>query len=389
MLNRLFSDRWLYSFCFLFVIAFAKGQVDSVAHPQIRLAFVGDIMGHGSQITAAEVEKDSLYDYSPCFEYVAPILQEADLAIGNLELTLPGKGPYTGYPRFRSPDDLALALRHAGFDLLVTANNHSNDGNKMGVENTIKTLRDYRFYQTGTFLNETERSVFYPLIVYKGVFKLAFLNYTYGTNGLPTPKPTIVNIIDEDLIKADLEEAKAMEPDFIIVIMHWGNEYQINESKEQAALAKKILEWGGDMIIGAHPHVVQPIKEIEVERPGEGKYKGLVAYSLGNFISGQRKTLTDMGMIVEVTLEKDERSTRLVDSDYIPVFRHIETDNKGKKIYRAVPVSFYDQTAPLASFMPTAIYNSMQETAKKIRNHLNKYDGQERSVSLPQTIEQE
>jgi poly-gamma-glutamate synthesis protein (capsule biosynthesis protein) len=373
-------------FLCLNLFAFAKAQ-DTLSAQQIRLAFVGDIMGHGSQITSAEIAKDSVYDYSPCFEYVAPILREADLAIGNLELTLPGKGPYTGYPRFRSPDDLALALRHAGFDLLVTANNHSNDGNKIGVENTINTLRDYRFYQTGTFLNKTERSVFYPLIVYKGVFKLAFLNYTYGTNGLPTPKPTVVNLIDEELIKADLEEAKGLNPDFIIVIMHWGNEYQINESKQQSSLAKKILEWGGDMIIGAHPHVVQPVKKIEVERPDEGKYTGLVAYSLGNFVSGQRKKLTDMGMIVEVVLEKREEGTQLVDSDYIPVFRHIETNEQGKKIYRTIPVSYFEDEIPSTSFMSTTIYKSMLATVKTIRSHLKKFDSRERTLSLPQNMQ--
>ncbi|GAB5553684.1 MAG: CapA family protein [Saprospiraceae bacterium] len=361
---------------------------DSLSSHQLKLTFVGDIMGHGSQITSAEVLKDSVYDYSPCFEYVAPILKEADLAIGNLELTLPGKGPYSGYPRFRSPDDLALALRHAGFDLLVTANNHSNDGNKIGVENTIKTLRDYHFHQTGTFLNATERSIFYPLIVYKGVFKLAFLNYTYGTNGLPTPKPTVVNLIDEEIIKADLEEAKAMEPDYIIVIMHWGNEYQINENKDQDALAKKIFTWGGDLIIGAHPHVVQPVKKISVTRPDKSTHQGLVAYSLGNFVSGQRKELTDLGLIVEVELEKNltTNQTKLRDHHYIPVFRHIETNSKGKKNYRVLPVSYFDDLAPKTSFMSAATYNKMQATSKKIRNHLKKFDSKERSVILPKQL---
>jgi poly-gamma-glutamate synthesis protein (capsule biosynthesis protein) len=361
---------------------------DSLSTHHLKLAFVGDIMGHGSQITAAEVWKDSVYDYSPCFEYVAPILKEADLAIGNLELTLPGKGPYTGYPRFRSPDDLALALRYAGFDLLATANNHSNDGNRIGVENTIQTLRSYHFHQTGTFLNATERSIFYPLIVYKGVFKLAFLNYTYGTNGLPTPKPTVVNLIDEAIIKKDLEEAKAMEPDYIIVIMHWGNEYQINENKEQAALSQKILEWGGDLIIGAHPHVVQPLKEITVTRADKSMHQGLVAYSLGNFVSGQRKELTDLGLIVEIELEKDLQSnqTKLKDHDYIPVFRHIETDQAGKKIYRVLPVSYFDEQAPETSFMSAATYKQMQTTSKKIRNHLKKFDSKERSVILPKQL---
>lgn len=354
----------------------------------LKMVFVGDIMGHGSQISAAEEVKDSLYDYSPCFEYIAPILQEADLAIGNLELTLPGKGPYTGYPRFRSPDDLALALRHAGFDLLVTANNHSNDGNKIGVTQTIKTLRDYYFYQTGTFKNATERSIFYPLIVYKGVFKLAFLNYTYGTNGLPSPKPTVVNLIDEEQIKKDLEEAKAQNPDFTIVIMHWGNEYQLNENKAQATLAENMLKWGADMVIGAHPHVVQPIKLKEVLRPDSSLHQGLIAYSLGNFVSGQRKKLTDMGLMLEVELSKNlqTQETQLQTHHFIPVYRHIETTKTKKKIYRILPVSAFEATPPSESFMSTGQYNAMLETTKTIRNHLKKFDSQERNVSLPPKI---
>jgi poly-gamma-glutamate capsule biosynthesis protein CapA/YwtB (metallophosphatase superfamily) len=214
------------------------------AQDKLKLLFVGDIMGHGPQIEAAAIEKDKLYDYSPCFEYLAPIISRADLAIGNLELTLPGKPPYTGYPTFKSPDDLALALRAAGFDLLVTANNHSNDGGLLGLQRTVSTLQERGFYQTGTFIDSSHRAALYPLIVYKGAFKLAFLNYTYGTNGIPTPKPGVVNLIDEKAIQADLAQAKAHQPDAIIVLTHWGAEYQLNENEGQRQLAQKILDWG-------------------------------------------------------------------------------------------------------------------------------------------------
>ena len=205
--------------------------------------------------------KNKSYDYLPCFQYVRPILEEADLAVGNLELTLPGKPPYQGYPRFRSPDELAYALRVSGFDLLTTSNNHSNDAGKQGVIKTIETVKGYGFYQTGTFRNAEERELFYPLIVYKDNFKLAFLNYTYDTNGLPTRLPTVVNEIDTSLMKKDMETAKALRPDAIIVIMHWGLEYQLRESKTQRRLTKQLFDWGADLVIGGHPHVVQPIME--------------------------------------------------------------------------------------------------------------------------------
>ena len=158
----------------------------------LRLIFAGDVMGHAPQIASAQIGNTGKYDYKPCFRYIKPIIEQADLAIANLELTLPGKPPYNGYPMFRSPDELAVALKGAGFDILVTANNHANDSRGPGVTNTILTLRDNNFLQTGTFLNARDRSAHYPLMVYKNGFKIALLNYTYDTNGVPTEAPTIV-----------------------------------------------------------------------------------------------------------------------------------------------------------------------------------------------------
>lgn len=346
----------------------------------LKLLFVGDIMGHDSQIAAAEVEKNELYDYAPCFEYVAPILKEADLAIGNLELTFPGKPPYKGYPMFRSPDDLALDLRYAGFDFLLTANNHSNDGGLNGVINTIKVLNSYGFYHTGTFQNALEREAFYPLIIYKDNFKLAFLNYTYDTNGLPTKAPSIVNEIDEVLIEADMAMARALQPDAIIVVMHWGEEYQLKESKKQRDLAQKIADWGADLIIGAHPHVVQPIKTITSDSTGKVVP---VAYSLGNFISGQVKANTDGGIILEVTLEKNIHSQqlRILQPQYIPVWRWREKTETGKENYRVIPIAPYEQDATALNMNATD-HAAMLRYAKAVRKNLENSQATERTVSL-------
>ena len=331
-----------------FFLAFALPvflQAQSEDVRRIKLIFAGDIMGHETQIRAAEVEKDKLYDYTPCFEYVAPILKQADLAIGNLELTLPGKPPYTGYPMFKSPEELALALRHAGFDLLVTSNNHSNDGGLNGVISTLNTLDNYNFYHTGTFRDSLERNDFYPLIVYKNDFRLAFLNYTYGTNGLNTKPPSVVNLIDEKLIAADMEIARQMAPDFIIVIMHWGDEYQINENKIQRDLAAKLVGWGADLVIGAHPHVVQPVRQETVAGADSTARKVWTAYSLGNYISGQRKINTDGGMMLEVELQKSLPAgpTTLTDIAFIPTWVWIQTMPTGKKHYRILPVAAFEQ----------------------------------------------
>jgi poly-gamma-glutamate synthesis protein (capsule biosynthesis protein) len=305
------------------------------------------------------------------------------LAIANLEVTLPGKSPYKGYPQFRSPDDLALALRYAGFNFLVTANNHSNDSGKMGVTNTIGTLYDYGFYQTGTFQSQEERDAFYPLIVYRNNFKLAFLNYTYGTNGLPTRPPTIVNLIDKEQIRKDLIEAKALRPDFITVLLHWGNEYQLDENREQRELADSILHWGADLIVGAHPHVVQPIKKRVVQQNDEQVKSGLVAYSLGNFISGQRKKYTDGGIMFEVEIEKKDigAKAQIVKNNYIPVWRYIQKEGKAST-YKVVPISAFEEGNESLIGMTSADMAKMKFYGQETRKQLNRFDSSERKITL-------
>lgn len=378
--------RQLIKFIFLFLLLPSlHGQESLPDTLSLNLLFVGDVMGHDSQIKSAEVIKDSLYDYSPCFEYVKPIIKKADLAIGNLEVTLPGKPPYKGYPRFRTPNDLALALRHAGFDLMVTSNNHSNDAGANGVINTITTLNDYGFYHTGTFLSEEERDAFYPLIVYKNGFKLIFLNYTYGTNGLPTKKPTVVNLIDEDIIEEDMKIAKLLKPDAIIVIMHWGNEYQLIESSSQRKLNQKLFNWGANLVIGAHPHVVQPIKE-SWSKPKEGvKEKRLTAYSLGNFVSGQRRVNTDGGLILEVELKKDQTSNKtfIGRHHYIPVWRYIQKDKKGRQTFRILPISAFEKPdSNKVLYLSKTSRTAMAKFARTTRNHLKRFDSSERKITL-------
>lgn len=331
----------------------------------ITLLFAGDIMGHEPQIKAAEIIPDKKYDYNPCFEFIAPIIKKADLAVANLELTLPGKPPYTGYPTFKSPDTLATAIRNAGFDLLLTANNHSNDAGLPGVINTIKTLDYNGFYHTGTFSDTTEKNAFYPLIIYKNDFKLAFLNYTYSTNGIPTKTPSIVNLIDEKAIRNDLADAKAMNPDFIVVVMHWGLEYQSSEHPSQRDLARKMSAWGADLIIGAHPHVVQPVK----------KDTGTVwtAYSLGNFISNQRKPNTDGGIIIEVELTKKEpkAKTSLSRIQYIPTWVWLQPRPDGKKHYRILPVSAFESPDPRLPKLSETDRYAMKKHAEAVRKLLN------------------
>lgn len=315
-------------FIYTLFLAFSASIGAQTSRSSLRLVFVGDIMGHDSQIESARTGEG--YSYDTCFAFLKPIIQEADIAIANLEVTLAGP-PYKGYPQFSSPDELILAAKNAGFDLFITANNHSLDRKNQGLERTLDILDEKEILKTGTFRNQEERSAYYPMIIEKNNIRLALLNYTYGTNGLKVEEPNVVNYIDKQQIASDLEKAKLAEPDFTIVTIHWGLEYQRKENEKQKELANFIIENGADAIIGSHPHVVQPIRSITA-----GERKGLVVFSLGNFISNQRKRYTDGGILFEMTLTK-EIDTRISDYKYEPVWVYKPLRKDGGNYFVLLP----------------------------------------------------
>ena len=312
--------------CLLILLA-ATPSLTGQPASQLTLLFAGDIMGHDTQIESALRMGGGEYDYSSCFSYVEPYIAAADIAIGNLEVTLAGP-PYKGYPQFSSPDALAGALKNAGFDILVQANNHAVDRGKAGLERTLNVLDSMGLIRSGVFRDHRERSVRYPLIVEKNGIRLALLNYSYSTNGIRVTPPNIVNSIDTATIREDLIKAATAEPDFIIALMHWGSEYQLTENSGQQELARFLFRNGTDAIIGSHPHVVQPIREMN------GK---LVVYSLGNMISNQRKRYTDGGILFGMTLEKSD-STRVAGYHYLPVWVHKPLTDRGAD-FRLVPAA--------------------------------------------------
>ncbi|MBT1688482.1 CapA family protein [Dawidia soli] len=263
---------------------------------RLSLLFVGDVMGHDSQIAAAYDPATKKYDYTACFQFIKPYIESADLAIGNLEVTLAGP-PYKGYPQFSSPDALARTLQDVGFDALVTANNHCVDRGRKGLERTVMMLDSLQMPHTGTFVDTVSRMNEHPMILERKGFKLAVLNYTYGTNGLPVYKPNIVNRLDTAIMRKDLIHARSLKPDAIIVFTHWGEEYQSLPSALQKRLTEFCFKHGAQLVIGAHPHVIQPMEW----RKAENRF---VAYSLGNFVSGQRKRYTDGGAMAYIELEK-------------------------------------------------------------------------------------
>lgn len=282
----------------------AKGQ-DST---KLSLLFIGDIMQHDTQIAAAFDASTGKHNYDPCFEKLKPVFESADLTIGNLELALGGP-PYKGYPNFSAPDELVHTLIGTGVDVLVTANNHCLDRGKKGLQRTIAVLDTLRIPHTGTFVDSTHRANTYPLLLEKNGIKLSLLNYTYGTNGIPVTKPNIVNYIDTTQIASDIIKAKEQQPDLIITFFHWGDEYQRLPNKAQKNLAEFCFKKGVKLVIGAHPHVLQPME-------WRKENDQLVVYSLGNFVSGQTSRYKNGGAMIYVELTKKDSVVRIDKAEY-------------------------------------------------------------------------
>lgn len=284
-------------------------QRDSITTSRLTILFAGDLMQHQAQINAARTSTG--YDYSDCFKFVKEEIARADIAIGNLEVTLGGK-PYRGYPAFSAPDEYLFAIRDAGFDVLVTANNHCLDKGKKGLERTLLMLDSLQIPHAGTYVNTESREQQYPLLLEKNGFRIALLNYTYGTNGIKVTFPNVVNYINKESIVRDIETAKTQHPDALIACMHWGDEYQPLPNKEQKSLADWLLQQGVTHIIGSHPHVVQPM---ELRTDSITGNQHAIVYSLGNFISNMSARRTDGGLLFKLELEKDS-VTRVANCGY-------------------------------------------------------------------------
>jgi poly-gamma-glutamate synthesis protein (capsule biosynthesis protein) len=261
---------------------FLQANSQSLTAPgdKISLLFIGDVMGHDEQIWSAENRESHTYNYDDVFQFIKPVISEADIAIANFEVTLGGQ-PFMGYPQFSSPAELAVACANAGIDYLVTANNHSADRGKNGIINTVNRLDSIGIPHTGTFLNKATKDSLSPLMIKRNGISIALLNYTYGTNGINVPVPVIVNMLDKDVITGDIQKAKKNKPDIIILFLHWGTEYDTVPAKVQTDLAEYFLSSGVDLVIGSHPHVIQ---KMVWYNNIPGKKDGIVVYSLGNFV---------------------------------------------------------------------------------------------------------
>ena len=297
----------------------------------LSLTFTGDIMQHLPQIEAAQ-RNTNRFDYDPAFAYIAPYLRQSDITIGNLELTLGGL-PYRGYPCFSAPDTLLYSLKRAGFTALTTANNHSCDRHNAGILRTIAKLEEANIPFTGTFRNAEERDSLTPRIIEKGGLRMALLAYTYGTNGIPFATPVIVNLIDTVQMLADLQKAKRVA-DFVVVAVHWGIEYQDAPSREQRIVADFLLRNGATIIVGNHPHVIQPLRPVF---DSTGTLRQLCIYSMGNFISAQQTFPRAGSMLVHTVVEKNANGIELRVPQHLLTYVERPTI-AGKRAFRVVPI---------------------------------------------------
>jgi len=305
------------------------------------ICIIGDLMCHSTQFNYARVDADS-FDFTGVYKEVKKYLSDADLTFGNLETVTAGKSvEYSGYPYFNTPDDFIYALKDAGFDLLITANNHALDQGWDGVKKTIEVINENEIHHTGTFKSQEDRDSIRIFEI--NSIRIAILAYSENTNGLPIPsdKKFSINLIDEEVIKRDILNARMKNADVVLVHFHYGPEYNREPSDYQKEIVQNTIEAGADIIIGGHPHVVQPFDYFKTNNAILDT--GFVAYSLGNFISNQRWRYSDAGVILNLEISKNitEDSVYISGVEYLPTWVFKGNTEKGKE-YIILPSQIND-----------------------------------------------
>jgi len=269
----------------------------------VKMSVTGDLMCHRWQLDHAK-QADGTYSFDYDFQYVKPYLSDADWTVGNLETTLSGP-PFAGYPMFRSPDEYGEALKNAGFDFLSTANNHTNDAWEAGILRTLEVLDALGIEHTGSFASQEARDTIYVKEI-NGI-SFAFVAYTYGTNGLSLTagKPYLCNVMEDGAQMAeDIRRARALEPDFVVVLPHMGNEYEAAPRQIFVDWVDLMFDAGADIVLASHPHVLQPAEFSRRTDENGIERDCFVIYSLGNFISSQRTTPREAGLILNLYFSK-------------------------------------------------------------------------------------
>ena len=351
--------------CALLAIATNVASQTSAHFSRLNILFAGDLMHHESQLKAA-LQPDGTYSYSPSYRHIKEYVSKADIAVANLETTIAGK-PYSGYPMFCAPDSFLYAARDAGFDIMLLANNHCLDRGARGVQRTLAMLDSLGIEHTGVYLDSIDRAQRHPYILKKNNMRIALLNYTYGTNGIPVPPPYIVNLIDKATMERDIAKARSMRPDAIIVCIHWGDEFTHNTSKQQRELTDWMLAEGVDHIIGNHPHVLQPM---EMRSDTLSTKRHAVVYSLGNLVSGMFARGRDGGAMVTLKMQKFCGTTRLMQMKYLLTWVARPGRDKVKN-FEIWPISNHPQDIPaVTKEKMTEFINDSRELLKNTGDYI-------------------
>ncbi|WP_225228599.1 CapA family protein [Bacillus sp. PS06] len=317
------------------------------------LAAIGDLLIHSTVYNDAKT--GDTYDFNPMFSAVKEYLEKPDLTIANQETIIGGSEiGLSTYPSFNSPFELADSLKDNGIDIVTIANNHTLDRGEKAILNATNYFDQIGMEYVGGYKSEEDKSKI--RVINRNGINISFLSYTYGTNGIPVPsgKEYLVNLIDLPTIKKEISEAKKVS-DLVSVSMHWGNEYQRLPSDEQVYLGKEIANAGADIIIGHHPHVLQPMGWIEREDGGQT----FIIYSLGNFLSGQMWDYKDIGGILQLDIikevtSKNEYEIRIEN----PTFTSTYVTNQQQQNFRIVPL---ENAGTVGLEHATSVYNEIND----------------------------
>ena len=345
------------------LLSFITGAVAPGSPQRAELLFVGDAMQHQAQLDRAKEIGGDHYDYSGCFTYIAPEVTSADYAVCNLEVPLGGGPTYSGYPCFSAPDSYAKALKDAGFDLFLTANNHCLDRRDKAARRTLTALDELGVDHIGTYHDAAQREKLVPFIKDINGIRIGFLNYTYGTNGIEPTEGAEIALIEKGRMADEIRKTRDAGAEIVVVTIHWGVEYVLIQNKNQENIADFLINQGVDLIIGGHPHVIQPMKVVRNEKEDKDV---LLVYSLGNFISNMKTADTRGGALVRAVIERDENGkARFKEANYDTLFS--AKPDGGSSNFTVIP-SWMPEKIPAAQ---KAHWNLFDRGAERIFNKHN------------------
>lgn len=333
----------------------------------VTILFMGDIMQHKEQLLSAHIcGEDTVlsqsYDYSSYFKHIRRLTEAADFAVANMEFTL-GGAPYSGYPAFSAPESLPQEALDAGIDLFLCANNHICDKGAKGLKRSMEQYEKMNANITGIYKDSIDEAKHNPYITEIKGIKTAFINFTFGTNGIKVPSPYIVNMMEKEKVERAIKKAKEKNADIIVALPHWGKEYDTLPTPEQRRWNDFLLEQGVNAVVGCHPHVVQPT-EITINKERE---KQVTIFSTGNLISNMSLENTELGAIFILKIEKTLNRAYVADCETIPVW--CSRKDGLEKGYTVIPVKEYLERESL--FQNRWNYVKMKDSYNRLKTLYN------------------